>query len=144
VGRKATGGYGPALSRVLPRPRGRRSLNRSRGVKIEFVHLNGMKAWPRCAQSVPMARESGRPIHMQAATPGGAGRNDFSARMTEHRCHEEATAHHWTRLRGVAARALRRHFRDRLMLPLAVAFPVALLPIMVLVATLRWMAISTG
>jgi hypothetical protein len=30
------------------------------------------------------------------------------------------------------------------MLPLTVAFPVALLPIMVLLATLRWMAISTG
>jgi hypothetical protein len=90
------------------------------------------------------ARESGRPIHMQTATPGGAGRNDFSTRMTEHRCHEEATAHHWTRVRGVAPRPLRHHFRDRLMLPLAVAFPVAVLPIMVLVATLRWMALSTG
>jgi hypothetical protein len=30
------------------------------------------------------------------------------------------------------------------MLPLAVAFPVALLPIMFLLATLRWMALSTG
>jgi hypothetical protein len=30
------------------------------------------------------------------------------------------------------------------MLPLAVAFPVALLPIMVLLVTLRWMALSTG
>jgi hypothetical protein len=110
----------------------------------EFVHLNGVKAWQRWAQSVPVARESGCPIHMQAATPGGAGRNDFSTRMTEHRCHEEATAHHWTRVRGVAPRPLRHHFRDRLMLPLAVAFPVAVLPIMVLVATLRWMALSTG
>ena len=90
------------------------------------------------------ARESGRPIHMQTATPRGAGRNDFSPRMTEHRCHEEATAHHWPRRRGVAPRALRRHFRDRLMLPLAVAFPTALLPIVVLLATLRWMALATG
>lgn len=93
--------------------------------------------------AVPIARESGRPIHMQTATPGGAGRNDFSPRITEHRCHEEATAHHWTRPRGVAPRALRRHFRDRLMLPLAVAFPVALLPIMVLLVTLRLMVLST-
>jgi len=30
------------------------------------------------------------------------------------------------------------------MLPLAVAFPVALLPIMVLLVTLRLMALSTG
>jgi hypothetical protein len=30
------------------------------------------------------------------------------------------------------------------MLPLAVALPLALLPIMFLLATLRWMALSTG
>jgi hypothetical protein len=30
------------------------------------------------------------------------------------------------------------------MLPLAVPFPLALLPIMFLLATLRWMALSTG
>jgi hypothetical protein len=30
------------------------------------------------------------------------------------------------------------------MLPLAVAFPLALLPVMALVVTLRWMALSTG
>jgi hypothetical protein len=86
------------------------------------------------------------PIHMQAAEDEGVSRTDAARPLLQSDAHEEATADYRARPRGVAPRALRRDVRNggRLMFPIAVALPLAFLPIVSLVATLRWMALSSG
>ena len=60
--------------------------------------------------------------------------------------HEEATPHLRSRVCRVAARPLRRDVRNRgqVMLPLMLAVPLALLPFLTLLATLRRMATASA
>ena len=84
--------------------------------------------------------------HRQTAEQGGVSRRDAARPVEEGGRYEEATVDLRTRPRGAAPRALRRHVRDRseVMFPLAIAVPLALLPIVSLSAALRWMALSSG
>src|SRR5207302_11302976 len=80
----------------------------------------------------------------QAAPRSRENRNDLARPVTENHGHEEATVHR-AHPRGAAdsGRARRDHAVGRqLMLSLAVALPLAFLPIVSLVVTLRWMANS--
>src|SRR5205814_7643283 len=84
-------------------------------------------------------------IGRSATSRGGAGRSDTEPLVNEDRRYEEATAHHRNRVRGATPGALRRGVRNggRLMFPTAVALPLALLPIVSLLVTLRWMAFTS-
>jgi hypothetical protein len=85
-------------------------------------------------------------IYRQTADERGVSRTDAAQPVEESGGYEEATVDHGTRPSRFAPRALRRHVRDRsrLMFPLAVAIPLAFLPIVSLSAALRWMAVSSG
>jgi hypothetical protein len=106
-----------------------------------------LRLWPHPPIRGRLGCEIGvRSIHKQAAQRRGANRTDGARPVLETARYEEATADHRTRPRGVAPRALRRDVwdRGRLMFPMAVALPLALLPIVSLAATLRWMAVSSA
>src|SRR5437773_631132 len=85
-------------------------------------------------------------IHRQPARHEGVSRTDLSPQLREGDGHEEATPDHWSCSSSLGPSALRRALRDegRLMFPVAVALPLALLPIVSLLATFRWMALSSG
>jgi hypothetical protein len=87
-----------------------------------------------------------RVIHRQTAGGRGVSRTDAAWPVRESGRYEEATVDLRTCPRSVAPRALRRALRHRsqVMFPLAVAVPLALLPIVSLSAALRWMALSSG
>jgi hypothetical protein len=87
-----------------------------------------------------------QPIRMQAAKARGVSRRDVTCPVLKTGRYEEATLDLRHRPRGVAPRALQRDFRDggEVMFPMALALPLALLPIVSLMATLRWMAVSSG
>src|SRR5262245_17757100 len=91
-------------------------------------------------------RSRARSSFRQWAAPGSTeDRRDFDRPVVESAGHEEATAHNRDRPRGAPARPLRRDLRHggRLMLSLAVALPLAVLPVVSLLGALGWMATSS-
>src|SRR5215210_7540525 len=97
----------------------------------------------RCPTSA-RAVSAYEPIRLQPAGARGVSRTDASRPVLETGRYEEATLDLGRRPRGAASRALRRDFRNgpEMMFPMALALPLALLPIVSLMATLRWMAVS--
>jgi hypothetical protein len=116
------------------RHRTRRRARLAWGLELEGCLLHGLCTLRRRTPDLPAGNgvEGCRPYRGQRSVHGGS-------------VHEEATAHHRNRFRRTTPRALRGGLRDwgRLMLPLAVALPLALLPIVTLVGALHRMATSS-
>jgi len=82
---------------------------------------------------------------MQAAKGNGVSRTDLLGAVRDSNAHEEASNDHRAHPRRTRSSAVRRGLRNRgeVMIPLVAALPLALLPIVSLVSTLRWMAVSS-
>jgi hypothetical protein len=89
---------------------------------------------------------SNRAIHRQTAAGKGASRTDAGPPSVETGLMKKRMLIAALVLAAFAPRALPRRLwdRGRVMVPMAVALPLALLRIVSLAATLRWMALSSG